>query len=188
MFSTEAAGGKAASTGAERRVFGKAGSKKGKSALAKRPAQLPKCPECGSGRAWRDGLRKTGRGDVQRWLCRDCGLRFSESTANLNVKINVSSQSLKQPNSGENLLQSDVFQGECPVEPTVENPPLERREDVAPHITSKKTIAEKHLYAFPDYNRERRICVSEVEMKNLVKVEPHLQKAGAGATLKPSEA
>ena len=35
----------------------------------------------------------------------------------------------------------------------------------------------------------RQICALETErVKNLVKVEPHLQKAGAGATPKPSEA
>lgn len=36
-----------------------------------------RCPECGSERVWRDGFRKTRHGRVQRWLCRDCGLRFT---------------------------------------------------------------------------------------------------------------
>jgi len=38
------------------------------------------CPECGSQRLYRDGLRypRSNGGDpVQRWLCRDCGYRFS---------------------------------------------------------------------------------------------------------------
>ncbi|MEM2110765.1 MAG: tyrosine-type recombinase/integrase [Candidatus Bathyarchaeia archaeon] len=39
------------------------------------PMQPPKCPECGSTKAWRDGLRN---GSTQRWLCRDCGYRYSE--------------------------------------------------------------------------------------------------------------
>jgi len=38
-----------------------------------------RCPECGSDRLWKDGVRKTNYGDVQRWLCRDCGFRFSHS-------------------------------------------------------------------------------------------------------------
>jgi integrase len=38
------------------------------------------CPECGSKRLWLDGPRKLSDGSsVQRWLCRDCGYRFSES-------------------------------------------------------------------------------------------------------------
>jgi len=39
---------------------------------------MVKCPECGSTRVWKDGLRYLAEGSVvQRWLCRDCGRRFS---------------------------------------------------------------------------------------------------------------
>ena len=41
-----------------------------------------KCPECSSQRAWKDGLRYSRRNSLnltQRYLCRDCGLRFSPS-------------------------------------------------------------------------------------------------------------
>jgi len=38
------------------------------------------CPECGSLRIWKDGLRTTGLGPVQRYLCRECGYRFSEGS------------------------------------------------------------------------------------------------------------
>jgi len=37
------------------------------------------CPECNSQKIWKDGLRRTVIGEVQRWLCRDCGFRFSEN-------------------------------------------------------------------------------------------------------------
>jgi len=46
------------------------------------PQQPPKqqCPECGSVRFHRDGLRYLSNGNtVQRWLCRDCGFRFSQT-------------------------------------------------------------------------------------------------------------
>ena len=36
------------------------------------------CPECGSRRNFKDGLRKTQSKEIQRYLCRDCGYRFSE--------------------------------------------------------------------------------------------------------------
>jgi len=42
-------------------------------------AQSPKCPECGSQRIYRDGLRYLTDGTtVQRWLCRECYYRFSK--------------------------------------------------------------------------------------------------------------
>jgi integrase/ribosomal protein L37AE/L43A len=38
----------------------------------------PVCPECGSERLYKDGLRYlSNRQPVQRWLCRNCGYRFS---------------------------------------------------------------------------------------------------------------
>ena len=38
------------------------------------------CPICHSDRFWRDGTRKTEKSSVQRFVCRDCGHRFSESS------------------------------------------------------------------------------------------------------------
>ena len=39
----------------------------------------PTCPQCGSKRVWKDGLRQLSDGAiVQRWVCRDCGYRFSD--------------------------------------------------------------------------------------------------------------
>src|SRR5512139_2421487 len=39
----------------------------------------PLCPHCGSNRSFRDGLRYLADGNsIQRWLCRSCGLRFSD--------------------------------------------------------------------------------------------------------------
>jgi transposase-like protein len=39
----------------------------------------PRCPKCGCAKVWRDGNRYSMFGDkIQRWLCRGCGLRFSD--------------------------------------------------------------------------------------------------------------
>ena len=38
-----------------------------------------RCPQCGSDSSFRDGLRYTSQGSVQRFLCRNCGFRFSQS-------------------------------------------------------------------------------------------------------------
>lgn len=40
-----------------------------------------RCPSCRSNRIWKDGIRKIRDGFVQRYVCRDCGYRFSESSA-----------------------------------------------------------------------------------------------------------
>jgi len=38
----------------------------------------PACPQCGSKRVWKDGLRYTSFGAIQRYICRTCGYRFSD--------------------------------------------------------------------------------------------------------------
>jgi integrase len=38
------------------------------------------CPNCHSTRNWKDGLRETTFGNVQRLVCRECGFRFSEKS------------------------------------------------------------------------------------------------------------
>jgi integrase/predicted RNA-binding Zn-ribbon protein involved in translation (DUF1610 family) len=62
-------------------IFGKAGSpNSGKSDSSESAGTSPLCPQCGSKKLWRDGLRYSPFGDrIQRWLCRNCGFRFSDS-------------------------------------------------------------------------------------------------------------
>ena len=48
-----------------------------------------KCPDCHSEKNWKDGIRKTRNGPVQRYICRDCGYRFSESSV-LSMNLNNS--------------------------------------------------------------------------------------------------
>jgi len=38
----------------------------------------PPCPQCGSAKVWKDGIRETAFGPVQRYLCRRCAYRFSD--------------------------------------------------------------------------------------------------------------
>ena len=50
----------------------------------KKPQPPIRCPECGSERLYKDGLRYLGDGtNVQRWLCRNCGYRFSDPNQKL---------------------------------------------------------------------------------------------------------
>lgn len=47
------------------------------------------CVECGSTRMWKDGLRATKSGVIQRYLCRDCGFRFSASSLGSREKTHL---------------------------------------------------------------------------------------------------
>jgi len=49
----------------------------GKSDITVGLHQPPKCPQCSSTKVWKDGFRRSDYGLVQRWLCKNCGYRFS---------------------------------------------------------------------------------------------------------------
>jgi len=78
---TEGMGGLTQQATTANRILGtEAGPNDGKSGRMSRSAGAsPLCPECGSSRLFKDGLRYLWDGSaVQRWLCRNCGYRFSE--------------------------------------------------------------------------------------------------------------
>jgi integrase len=67
-------------------------------------SQIPTCPNCNSSKVWKDGLRNALFGDpIQRWLCRDCGHRFSDPAGVKNAKeafqrvSTIESNTLKTP-------------------------------------------------------------------------------------------
>jgi len=45
------------------------------------------CPNCKSTKNWKDGVRETGLGSIQRFICRECGFRFSTNPKALNLDI-----------------------------------------------------------------------------------------------------
>ncbi len=56
----------------------------------------PECPQCGSRKIYKNGSRNTTQGPIQRFLCNECGHRFSEKSASehrklLNTKSNIPS-------------------------------------------------------------------------------------------------
>ena len=63
-------------------IFGtKNGECVGKSVItltAVASSQILNCPKCGSSKMWRDGQRAIYSWAIQRWLCKNCGLRFSD--------------------------------------------------------------------------------------------------------------
>jgi integrase/ribosomal protein L37AE/L43A len=60
-------------------IFGNKAEPDCKSSPEKNADASPLCPQCKSKRVWRDAKRYTQLGfEIQRWSCRDCGLRFSD--------------------------------------------------------------------------------------------------------------
>lgn len=135
------------------------------------------CPECGSMKLWKDGLRypRSNKGiATQRWLCRGCGYRFSQPK----IKVNVGSQILESPYPQSDLTHDVVSKLGLAFKEFVNDIPLSRSKYVASH---KCTAAEQGLNILRDYNSTCRVRVSEGEAKNLAKVEP-LKNGSAGAT------
>jgi len=143
------------------------------------------CPECKSKRLWKDGLRQTGNGPVQRWLCRDCGLRFSESTLQGQVKLDVALKRGKLDSCAD-LTEGSVRKADPAFEEGLNDLPFSFSEDVGSH-TASNTKMGKPLYKICSYGRrcqgsdEKRAYVSLAETKNLAEVS-RTEKRAAGAT------
>jgi Site-specific recombinase XerD len=144
-----------------------------------------RCPECGSQRIWKDGIRYNTSGKIQRYLCRECSYRFSEP----NVKINISTQSSELLHSGANLTEQMVGSRKTAFKKSLDSSLLLRSENVRSQSSKPQHITStgKDLNAFLHYNSDCQVCVNEKKMKNLVKVETR-QKQAAGATGKSTKA
>ena len=141
-----------------------------KSDVSGQPAQPPiKCPECNSTKTWKAGLRYAQHGIIQRYLCRSCGYRFSDSEPQ--KKVNVISET-RSFESSSNLAKSTVSNRDFSVKKNLNDGTFSVGKDVASHYV---TVVGKGLNSLCSYNSKHQICVSNKEMKNLVKVEPQLE-------------
>jgi integrase len=86
------------------------------------------CPECGSNKSWKDGIRTTKYGIVQRYVCRECSYRFSDTNLSQSampeplqhfcrLPLNMPSSSLSkcqigvsQPKAAKNLVRAETKQ------------------------------------------------------------------------------
>jgi integrase len=119
----------------------------------------PWCPECGSSRLYKDGLRYTNEGPKQRFLCRDCGYRFSEPS----VKGKVSDQ-IRGFKPSSDLAETAVSEGDFAFEKVLDDSSLARGKDVASHNV---TITGKDLNILRSYNRNSQVCALDKKAKNL---------------------
>lgn len=121
-----------------------------------------KCPECGSlGPFYKDGLRQLSNGEsVQRWLCRRCGYRFSESS----VKVNVTGKVSETFDSGANLRKGKIVNADFSVKEGFNGSPFSCGEDIGSHDI---TTIGKHLNSFLSYNSKCQLCALDKKAKKL---------------------
>ncbi|MDR0461108.1 MAG: tyrosine-type recombinase/integrase [Nitrososphaerota archaeon] len=100
---------------ASERIFGKNGSGGDSVEVTGTNSQIPACPKCGSKhkKIWRAGTYQSEFGVViQRWLCRQCGLRFSDPVSVAAAK----EQASQEFSFGASTLKSDeVVSGSCQI-------------------------------------------------------------------------
>ena len=133
--------------------LGKAAKATGEFASSGEPQAPQKpclCPQCGSNRVWKSGLRysKTGA-EVQRWLCRVCGFRFSKSFANLDEKVHITCQSTEKSDPAESSLHSHILRRELTAKPLLKDSSFKVCENVGSHGLSVQSSVGKSIYAFP---------------------------------------
>jgi integrase/ribosomal protein L37AE/L43A len=146
--------------------------KNGKSAKQSRsPRNSKRCPECGSTRLYRDGLRYLKDDSaIQRWLCRDCSRRFSKPALQPQVKVDVGGKILKGPHPQADHADRLSRRRDLSFEERLGHLSLASREDVGSHNPSQSTIVEKPLNKSFPYYSGYRVCASKREAKNLAKV------------------
>jgi integrase len=139
-----------------------------------------RCPERGSVRLYRSGLRYRSDGAaVQRWLCRKCGFRFSESI----VKVNVAGKVGEMFHSGDNDNEVGVASRDAAYKKVNDCLSFALSENVSSHNTS---TVEKDLNDLPFYNRSKQVYAQKdaknlnptAKIENTLGVEKnHLEKA-----------
>lgn len=134
---------------------------------------MSSCPQCGSSRLYRDGLRTLNDGStVQRWLCRSCGYRFSES----NVKVNIASKVSKSLGPIDDSHKSLVVSRSRTVQKSANGLSFLLSEDVCSHNLSS---VAKELNALPLYSSNAKYASKKA--KNLSATESKTV-AGDGRT------
>jgi hypothetical protein len=97
--------------------------------------------------------------DIQRFLCKACSYRFSESS----VKVNVARKVVESSNSGKNHHKVRVASCDGSKEKVNDSLPFAFGENVSSHNLS---IVEKDLNNFPFHNRDIQVCAQK-DAKNL---------------------
>jgi integrase len=118
------------------------------------------CPQCGSNKLYKDGMRYTSNGSVQRWLCRSCGYRFSES----NVKVHIAGEVSETLDPIDNGHKGRVLSSSRTVQESANGLSFLLSEDVRSHNLSS---VAKGLNALPLYSSNAECALPRKGAKNL---------------------
>ena len=134
-----------------------------------------KCPACQSNKIWRDGKRKTQTKLMQRYLCRECGLRFSKNLSESNVEFNIVRQIPESLRPESDHFHNVVSSFHIPRKESVDDLSLLRSENITPH---ENTDNPQKSNKYRIYNSNRRVCASDKSAKNLVVVQAKEKTTG----------
>ena len=106
------------------------------------------CPGCESKQIWRDGLRYSKCGVVQRYVCRSCGYRFSE----FKIEVDVSLQDLPEGLHSE----CDLLDGgarDFAIKKCADSFSFQGCKYVTSHVSSGDSTIAKNLNILGSYSR-----------------------------------
>lgn len=127
-------------------ILGQSENAKSKSAARPSERSPRSCPQCGSTKLFKDGKRKLKDGsEIQRFLCRSCFYRFSES----HEKVNVRTQLSEMPKSKTDHLQKRIVETGFSFKGVSDSGSFGFREDSGLH---RVTNAGKALYVLRPSN------------------------------------
>ena len=138
-----------------------------------------KCPQCKSCKTWKDGNRYHLNKKIQRYLCRDCGYRFSES----NVEFNIAVQDSKLLHSSSDLTEQVISSRKPIIKKCLDSSLLLSSKNVGSQSSKPQyiTTVGKGLNSFLHCNSDDQVGVNEKRTKNLDKSE-NKQTQAAGVT------
>ena len=83
---------------------------------ARSNGQVLACPECGTQKLFKDGLRYLFDGAaVQRWLCRNCGYRFSEKEPRGSTRPLQKTSGMSQESQHVSIIETQSLKGELAI-------------------------------------------------------------------------
>lgn len=118
------------------------------------------CPQCGSKRLFKSGFYR----DRQRWLCRFCGFRFSESSTKVGKEVDVFWKVGRVFDSGSQLAESSIGNRGLSSKKVGDDSPFAFRENVVSHGV---TIVGKDINRLRSYSCNHRVCATPRSAKNL---------------------
>jgi len=123
------------------------------------------CPECGSQKTWLDGKRYVQGSPIQRYLCRSCGYRFSESNefSRKNCLSEIQQTGFRQICVTETKVAKNLVRAETKIEALQEN-----------NQDTKGLLVSLSFWMLKEGYRETTIYATGQRLKHLTKLGANL--------------